>query len=43
MINLNAFSLLARAKAPAAALASALALTGCISPVAGPEMAFNFI
>ena len=36
MINLNAFSLLARAKAPAAALASALALTGCISPVAGP-------
>ncbi len=36
MITLNAFSLLARAKAPAAALASALALTGCISPVAGP-------
>ncbi len=36
MITLNAFSLLARAKAPAAAIASAMALTGCISPVAGP-------
>lgn len=35
---LNLFSLLsfARAKAPAAALASAMLVTGCISPVAGP-------
>ena len=36
MINLIDFLPLASAKAPAAALASALVLTGCISPVAGP-------
>jgi curli production assembly/transport component CsgG/holdfast attachment protein HfaB len=36
MINLMNLLPLARAKAPAAALASALMATGCISPVAGP-------
>lgn len=36
MINLSKLLPLAHAKAPAAALASAMLVTGCISPVAGP-------
>ena len=36
MINLSKLLPLAYAKAPAAALASAMLVTGCISPVAGP-------
>ena len=36
MINLISLISLSRAKAPAAALASAMLVTGCISPVAGP-------
>lgn len=37
MFNLTNYLPLARAKASVVALASAMALTGCISPVAGPE------
>ncbi len=37
MTNLFKFTLLGHAKAPAAALASALLAAGCISPIAGPS------